>query len=75
MSRAFIKEDDGLVDFQENERARRERLELLQMFEKKKAFLSNSEERPDISPSKRAELLEKIEEEICNLRTKLGMKL
>lgn len=72
MSRAFIKEDDGLVDFQENERARRERLELLQMFEKKKAFLSNPETSPDIAPSKKQELLTKIDEEIFRLRKKLG---
>lgn len=71
MSRAFVKEDDSLVEFQDRERARRERLELLKMFEKKRDFLLNPDRELDIPESQKKELLNKIEAEITAIRAKI----
>ncbi len=71
MSRAFVKEDDGLVEFQEQERARKERLELLEMFEKKRQLLLDEGHTLNIPKKRRLDLLEKITAEIRQLKSKL----
>ena len=71
MSRAFVKEDDSLVEFQDRERARRERLELLKMFEKKREFLLKPDRELHIPEAKKKELLSKIETEITAIRAKI----
>jgi hypothetical protein len=62
MSRAFVREDDGLIDFIDRERARKEREERLALLEKKIAYLMGDES-ADMDPRKKEVFLERLRQE------------
>ncbi|MBL3572143.1 MAG: hypothetical protein JMJ88_00115 [Synergistaceae bacterium] len=67
MSRAFIKEDDGMIDFIDRERARKEREERLALVEKKISLLSGGGT-SKVDPEKKEQLLARLIHEREELR-------
>jgi len=68
MSRAFVREDDSLVSIQDEDKALKERLERLDLLEKKKKFLESDPQARELDPGKREEFLQRINEDIAKLR-------
>ncbi len=72
MSRAFVREDDSLVSIQDEDKALKERLERLDLLEKKKKYLESDPQAQELDPGKREEFLQRIKEDIAKLRELLG---
>ncbi|MBN1332689.1 MAG: hypothetical protein JW971_02910 [Synergistales bacterium] len=72
MSRAFVREDDSLVSIQDEDKALKERLERLDLLEKKKKFLESDPQAQGLDPEKREEFLQRINQDIAKLRELLS---